>query len=262
MTRVVWSEPSEKKFELGVDRGVLYVDEGTGVPWNGLVSVDEAPSGGDAKPYYMDGVKYLNRPMREEFEATINAFMSPQQFDECDGSRPFLPGVFVQQQRRKEFGLTYRTKVGNSAEGEDFGYKIHIIYNALAAPSQRSYNTVSEDPEAMILSWGLKTRPIPFPGMAPSSHLVIDTTEASEAGVTALEDILYGDETHAPRLPMPVEIAELFVENYEFEVIDNGDGTFTVNGPPDSIELLDSGLYMITRDTIIDLGNNEFEIGD
>lgn len=250
MTRLVWNQIGDRKFEMGVDRGVLYID-GVGIPWNGLVSVDESPSGGEARPYYMDGVKYLNRPMKEEFEATINAFVSPYEFDQCDGTAQFVTGVYVTQQRRKPFALTYRTRIGNDLDGVDHGYKIHIIYNALASPTQRSYGTATETVDPTLLSWGITTKPIAFSGMRPSSHIIINTTTAPPAAVELMEDILYGDADHAPRLLTPEEIASLFVDPFDFTVTENLDGTYTISGPANSVEMLDANKYKITRDTVV-----------
>lgn len=260
MTALEWDDPADRRYELGVDRGVLYVDDIPGVAWNGLVSVDEAASGGDPRPYYLDGEKYLNRPMREEFEATITAYMSPREFDDCDGTVAFMPGIFVSQQHRKSFGLSYRTKIGNSTEAEDFAYKIHVIYGAKAAPSNRSYATISEEVEPLLLSWGITTKAIPFPGLLASSHLIIDTSEVDPEALEILEGILYGDEDHDPRLPTPLEIADIFMNPFNFTVTDNEDGTFTVSGPSESIEMLDSGLYKITRDTVIYIDAETAEI--
>lgn len=258
MTRVIWDKVGERSFETGVDRGILYID-GVGVPWNGLVSVDEAPTGGESRGYYMDGSKYLNRSMPEEFEASISAFFSPPEFDVCDGSAPFVPGIRVTQQRRKRFALSYRTKIGNDVSSEH-GYKIHIIYNAKASPTQRGYGTTSAEQEAMVLSWGITTKPVTFPGMAPSAHIIIDTTQAPAAAVEVIEDILYGDADHAPRLLEPTEIASLFVHPFDFTVTENPDGTYTISGPANSIQMQDPNRYKITRNTVVILTADTAEI--
>lgn len=249
MTRVVWNNAAEKFYELGVDRGVLYVDN-VGVPWNGLVSVDEAPSGGDPKSYYQDGVKYLNRPMGEEFEATLSAFYSPPEFDACDGSQQFAPGVFASQQRRKQFGLCYRTKIGNAVTGPNHAYKIHLVYNALAAPTSRSYGTITDTVEPNLLRWGITTKPVRVPGKRPTAHLIIDTTVATPGAVEALERLLYGTTDNMPRLPTPAEIIELFTHPFEFTVTANVDGTYTIAGPIDQVEMLTPTTYKITGDEV------------
>jgi hypothetical protein len=174
MTRLNWDVVGERTFETGVDRGVLYVDGSDGVPWNGLISVSESPSGADLSEYYIDGIKYLQLLAGEEFTATIDAFTYPDEFASCDGTRSVGNGLFVTQQPRKGFSLSYRSQVGNDVDGISHGYKIHVVYNALAAPSARQRNSLSDSIAPLNFSWQISTKPPRFAGYKPTAHLVID----------------------------------------------------------------------------------------
>jgi hypothetical protein len=207
--KLVWGSPGERIYETGVDRGVLYIGSSPGVAWNGLISVSESPSGGDAKPYYMDGVKYLNIASAEEFEATVNAFSAPREFGPCDGVASIQNGLLATQQPRKSFGLSYRTRVGNEFDPEH-GYRIHLVYNALAAPSQRSHKTFGNSVDLADLSWSVTTLPPSITGYKPTAHLIIDSTLADSDAVAAAEVILYGDDSHPARIPTPDELAAIF----------------------------------------------------
>lgn len=230
MTRVAWGAIGERLYETGVDRGVLFVGTNPGVAWNGLVSVDESPSGGDARPYYIDGVKYLNQPGREEHEFTIEALYSPVEFDECDGVAAFQTGVFVRQQRRKPFSFSYRTAIGNDIEFQSHGYKVHLIYNALAKPASNKHATEDDGLTVTTLSWECTTKPIVIPGFMRTAHIEIDSTIVPAFVLSGLEDILYGTDSTDGRMPTPTEIAELFNDTSPFTVTDNLDGSFTVDG--------------------------------
>jgi hypothetical protein len=259
VSRVVWDATGERFYETGVDRGVLYVGDNPGVPWNGIVSVDENPSGGDANPFYLDGVKYLNRPRREEHEFTLEAFYSPLEFDVCDGWGAYLTGVLVGQQRRQPFGLVYRTAIGNDVDGQLHGYKIHIIYNALAKPADNKHATENDQLTVTAISWSCTTTPVPIPGFMNSSHLVVDSTQVSPISLSSLEDILYGTDSSDPRLPTPIEISELFTDATPLTVTDSGDGeTFTIDGselavhegPTDTFTITSSGVTVISGGTV------------
>ena len=213
MSRIVWGSPSERFFETGLDRGVLYVGNNPGVPWNGLVSVNESSVGGEARPAYIDGYKFRNTASPEEFEATIEAFSAPKEFSVCDGLASGLNGLFAAQQPRKTFGMSYRTQIGNGLRGLDFGYKIHLIYNALVTPSARSQTTMNETGDAMILSWGITTRPPRVSALKPTAHYIIDSRETPPGLRNLVEDILYGTNDANPRLPLPDELVLLF-SNY------------------------------------------------
>ncbi len=207
MTAITWDDVGERLYETGVDHGVLYPQDsdGTyagGVPWNGLVTVNERPTGGEANPQYADNIKYLNLMSAEEFEATIEAFTYPDEFAICDGTAEPVEGVFVGQQTRRGFGFSYRTLIGNDVEGTDYGYKLHLIYGAMAEPSEKSRDTVNDSPEATTFSWDVTTTPVAVTGLKPTSHIVIDSTKVDATKLKALEDMLYG-EGGEPTLPLP-----------------------------------------------------------
>lgn len=210
MTRLIWGAQGERYYETGVDRGVLYVGTDTGVAWNGLVSVAESPSGGEAKPFYLDGRKYLNISAAEEFEATLNAFSSPLEFGPCDGQAAIQNGLFVTQQPRKSFGLAYRTRIGNDTEGNEYGYRIHLVYNALADPSSNDRKTVDDNVSVLTYSWKITTLAPYIRRYKPSAHLIIDTRYTDPDVLSTVEGILYGDDSQASRLPDPAELSDIF----------------------------------------------------
>lgn len=215
MTRLLWDQVGERLYETGVDRGVLYVPDANGVynngyAWNGLVSVSESPSGAEPSPQYADNIKYLNLVSAEEFGATIEAFTYPDQFAQFDGAAEPTPGVLVGQQTRKTFGLAYRTQVGNDVDGVDHGYKLHLIYGAMAAPTEKAYGTINESPEALTFSWELSTTAVEVPNAKPTASLTIDSTKVDATALGQLEDILYGTVGQEPRLPLPAEVITLF----------------------------------------------------
>ena len=211
--KITWDKSGERYYETGVKRGVLYVMDkgayGNGVAWNGLTAVTESPSGAEASPMYADNIKYLNLYSAEEFAATVEAYTYPDEFAECDGSAEIAPGVTIGQQKRKTFGMCYTTVLGNDTDGNDYGYKIHIIYGANAAPSEKAYATINDSPEAITFSWELSTTPVEVAGHKPTASLTIDSTKTTPEKMKAIEDILYGTESQEPRLPLPSEIAEV-----------------------------------------------------
>ena len=215
MPRIEWDKDGEKLYETGVDRGVVFVKDttgayGKGVAWNGLTSVEEAPSGAEANPFYADNKKYLNIISNEEFGCTINAYMFPEEFEICDGCAEPESGVSLTQQTRRGFGFAYRTLIGNDIVGTDYGYKIHIVYNALAAPSSKSNSSVNESPEPNEFSWEVTTTPVDVAGYKPTAHIVINSTKADATKLKALEDLLYGTESEDATLPSPAEVIALF----------------------------------------------------
>lgn len=215
MTALTWDQVGERLYETGVDRGVLYIPNGSGVydmgvAWNGLTTVTESPSGAEASPQYADNIKYLNLVSAEEFGATIEAYTYPEEFGQCDGTAAPAAGVLLGQQGRKTFGLAYRTRVGNDLDGVDHGYKLHLIYGALAAPSEKAYSTINDSPEAITFSWEVATTPVQVEGYKPTSVIVVDSTVVDPADLANLEDILYGDVGVDPRLPLPDEVIGLF----------------------------------------------------
>lgn len=214
MTKLAWDLTGERQYETGTKKGVLYVmnESGVydkGVAWNGLTAVTESPSGAEATALYADDIKYLNLISAEDFAATIEAYMSPKEFDECDGEKEIAPGITIGQQKRKTFGFSYQTIIGNDTDLNDHGYKIHLIYGAMAAPSERAYTSVNDSPEAMTLSWEITTTPVNVTGAKPTAHLEIDSTKVAADKLKSLEDILYGTESEEPRLPLPDEIVTL-----------------------------------------------------
>lgn len=213
MSRLVWDKTGERLYETGVNNGVLYVQKDgaypLGVAWNGLTAVTESPSGAEASPLYADNIKYLNLMSAEEFAATIEAYMYPEEFEECDGSKEIVPGMTIGQQTRSTFGFCYKTLIGNDTTGTKHGYKIHIVYNALAAPSEKAYATVNDSPEAITFSWEVSTTPVNVTGGDPTATVTIDSTRVDAEKLKALEDVLYGTEEAEPRLPFPDEIAAL-----------------------------------------------------
>lgn len=215
MAALTWDKTGERIYETGVDHGVLYLRNATGeydsgFAWNGLTAVTESPSGAESTPIYADNIKYLNLTSAEEYGATIEAFTYPEEFAECDGTAVASPGITVGQQGRKTFGLSYRTLIGNDIDGTDHGYKLHLVYGALAAPSEKAYATVNDSPEAITFSWEVTTSPVEVPGMKPSAQLTIDSTKVDAAALKLLEDLLYGDATDPARLPLPEEVIALF----------------------------------------------------
>ena len=213
MSKLVWDQTGERIYETGVKQGVLYVQEGTaypkGVAWNGLTAVTESPSGAEATALYADDIKYLNLMSAEEFGATIEAYTYPDEFMVCDGSAELSEGVYIGQQARKSFGMCYRTTVGNDTENNEYGYKLHIIYGALASPSEKAYATINDSPEAITFSWEVTTTPVNVTGHKPTASVVIDSTKVSKEALAALEAVLYGSDSEEARLPLPDEIVEI-----------------------------------------------------
>jgi hypothetical protein len=215
MTALTWDQVGERLYETGVDHGVLYIPNGsgiydTGVAWNGLTTVTESPAGAEASPQYADNIKYLNLVSAEEFGATIEAFTYPDEFGQCDGTATPSDGVLLGQQGRKTFGLCYRTRLGNDLDGVDYGYKLHLIYGALAAPSEKAYSTINDSPEAITFSWEVATTPVLVASYKPTSVIVVDSSAVGATALADLEEILYGTEGVDPRLPLPDEVITLF----------------------------------------------------
>jgi hypothetical protein len=220
MTTIVWDKAGERLYETGVDRGCLYLPDNQGkytkgVGWNGLVSVSESPSGAEANPMYADNRKYLNLISVEEFGGTIEAFYYPDEFEVCDGTAELSPGVTVGQQNRSSFGLSYRTLIGNDLVGTDHGYKLHLVYGALATPSEKARSTVNDSPEAITFSWEFTTTATEIPGKKPSATITLNSLKVDPAKLKALEDILYGTAAKEPRLPLPEEIIQMFPDDIQ-----------------------------------------------
>ena len=222
MSKLKWDATGERLFETGVQKGVLYPmgdngAYGAGVAWNGLTAVTESPSGAEATPLYADDIKYLELTSAEDFGATLEAYTYPDEFAECDGSVNVTEGVKIGQQPRKVFGLCYRTTLGNDVKGNDYGYKLHIVYGAKAAPSEKAYATINDSPEAITFSWEITTTPVSVTGFKPTAHIEIDSTKVNVTKLAALEELLYGKDPTTnggsdgvdPKLPLPDEIIAL-----------------------------------------------------
>lgn len=221
MTKIEWDGTGERFYETGTSQGVLYKMDTTGkyetgVAWNGLTTVSESPSGAEPTDLYADDIKYATIRSAEDFGVTIEAYTYPDEFAECDGSATITKGVYAGQQNRRAFGFTYKTKIGDDI-GNEF-YKLHIVYGATASPSEKSYSTINDSPDAITFSWEIKTTPINVPGFKPSATIVIDSREVPADALKDLEDILYGTEDAEPRLPLPSEIVEIFESYIETEI--------------------------------------------
>lgn len=214
MAKLVFDAVGSRFFETGVKNGVLFVQGAdgeyeNGVVWNGLTAVTESPSGAEATPLYADDMKYVVLYSTEEFGATIEAYTYPEEFEQCDGSAQLGTGVVIGQQQRKSFGLVYKTVIGNDVQGQELGYKIHIIYGAKAAPSEKAFATINDSPEAVTFSWEVSTVPVPVEGHRPTSTLVIDSTKVDAEKLAAIEAKLFGSESEESTLPLPDEIANM-----------------------------------------------------
>lgn len=217
MSKLIWDQTGKRTYETGVNKGVLYPIQtdgaySLGVAWNGLTNITESPTGATATPFYADNIKYLNLMSAEEYGATIQAYTYPDEFNACLGIFNIADGVSIGQQNRKMFGLAYRTVVGNDVLGTEYGYKIHLVYGALAAPSEKAYGTINNDPQVIQFSWSITTTPVSIPNFKPTAIIVIDSTITTPDKMSALEDILYGTDGTSPtvaRLPLPAEIATL-----------------------------------------------------
>ena len=218
MAKLTWDAPGKRLYETGVRNVVLYVKTGStygeGVAWNGVTSIEENPTGAEATPLYANDIKYLNLVSNEEYEASITAYTYPDEFAECDGSAQLKTGVRIGQQPRKEFGFCYRTAIGNDTDGTEHGYKLHLVYGALASPSSKSHSTINNDPEAAEMSWDITTTPVEVAGHRPTSVVEIDSTKVKPEELAALEKALYGgeQESEKPTLPSPTEVAAMFTD--------------------------------------------------
>ena len=214
MARLEFDKTGERYYETGVSHGVLYPQDETGaypkgIAWNGLTNVTESPSGAEATPLYADNIKYLQLMSAEEFGATIEAYTYPDEFEVCDGSVELGVGITIGQQDRKAFGMSYRTIIGNDVKGNNLGYKLHLIYGAMAAPSEKAFQSINDSPEAITFSWEVTTTPVNVPGFKPTASLVIDSTKVTPENLKKIEDLLYGTDSGEAKLPTPAEIIEL-----------------------------------------------------
>jgi len=247
MAQLVWDSPGSHVYEAGVDHGVLYVDGSDGVAWNGLIAVNETPSGGTVTPYYVDGVRYLNRAGIEEFEGTIEAFTYPDEFEPCVGVAKVNYGLFAIHQSRKPFNLVYMTRVGNDLDPRA-GYKLHIIYNALVEPSDRSNKTMGEQIDPLNFSWKIVAKPPSAVGIKPTSHFVIDSRDTPKDLMNQICDILFGSQTTAPRFPSVTELMSVFT-SFQASSFDGGASLLE-----DFFSTIDAGIAGTPYDSFIDGG--------
>lgn len=253
MPKLDWGGSGQRLYETGVDRGVLYIN-GLGIAWNGLTGVNQASSGGTPTPYYLDGIKYLNVISAEDFEATIQALNSPPEFAACDGTMAIQNGLFITQQKRKVFSFSYRTMLGNDVKATDYGYKLHLVYNALASPTAYSNASMGDSTTPNALSWAITTTPPRIPGYKPTAHLVVDSTKTPATILAMLENVLYGTELESPRIPSIDELFTLFsdYQQIQFPEIqdDNSVDTLTLDYVESPIvPILQTGQQVIWMDT-------------
>lgn len=219
MTKLVWDDVGKRKFEVGVDRGVFYLPSDIGVPWNGLISVEEVVSGGESQPLYFDGIKYLDLVLAEDFKAIVSAYTYPNKFQQCDGTFIVDNGLFAHLQPRKPFNLCYRTLMGNDVESTDYGYKLHLIYNAMASPSSRPNRTMTIDPDAINFQWEINAVPVSSSTFKPTAHFTLDSTRIVSATLAGLEAILYGSDTVDPIFPTLPDLIDIVANGYITEPI-------------------------------------------
>lgn len=262
MSRLSWDQVGERFFETGIDRGVLYPNKvgAIGVPWNGLISINETPIGGEPKSSYIDGYKFQNRFTLEEYAATVEAYTYPRAFEECQGVSPLGNGLFTTGQRRISFGLCYRTKIGNDTRGDSYGSKIHFVYNASVSPPDRNYQTASESPQANTFNWAITTRPVKTTGKQPTAHMVVDTSLMTPPLLASLEDLIYGKDGGDPQLPSPTELITLIVGWPTLFITDHGNGIFTASGPDDVVRLATPRAFEINASTVENNGNGTFDV--
>lgn len=276
MTALTWHNTGERFYETGVDKAVLYLQDAGGLysngyAWNGMETVTESPDGAEATPTYADNIKYLNLISLEQFKGTIEAYTYPDQWAACDGSSTPVTGVTLGQQPRRTFGLSYRTRKGNEIEGTDFGYKLHLVWGALASPSEKAYGTINDSPEAVSFSWDFSTTPVEVTGndpitgkpFKPTATMVIDSTEVDPTALTNLENFLYGTVGSDPSLPSPTDVIALFSGTVTAvfptpPTYDNGTHTITIPSTTGVIYSIDgvdqaAGPVVITQDTIVDM---------
>lgn len=259
MTRIAWGAVGDKTFQTGVDRGVLYPQGDDGVAWNGLISISESPSGGDVTPYYIDGTIYGIDATPADYAATVEAYTYPDEFEVCDGTVALTTnGLYAGYQTRKKFNLSYRTMVGDDVDGALSSYIIHLVYNAYASPTQRDYRTLQSTAEATTFTWDIQAVPVAIPDGRPTGHLMIKSSETSAEILAAVESILYGSDSFAPRMPMPDELVTIFTGSAptdEIIVTDNGDGTVTISGSDDVVSFTSATTVQITSASVVDNGD-------
>lgn len=256
MTRIVWDGTGQRYYHTGIDQGVLYVDGLPGVAWNGLTAVTRAPAGGTAKPYYVDGVKYSNNPVPEEYQATIQAYTYPKEFEACDGSAEPRPGMFLSGQRRKQFGFSYRTRVGSDLSQDD--YQINLVYGATAEPTTRGHKAINDTTQVVEFMWKITAMPPPVAGFKNGAHVVFDTRYVDPDVLAGIEQVIYGTDELQPRLPSFAELLDLYDTGNVMTITDNGNGTFTMSAPSYALQMLDSNTFQVDWDTVVDNGDGTY----
>ena len=262
MTALEWDKIGERLYEAGVDRGVLYLPDSSGAyneahSWNGLTSVEEAPNQ-SSNSYYQDGVKYLENVVIGDYAGTLKAFTYPDAFDAVQGIGSGSGGMYVHNQKPKLFGLSYRTRIGNDLEGIDHGYRIHLLYNLIATPSNAAYSSVSNSPSPLEFQWNLSGTPGSVTGWKPTAHLSIKSTDLDPGYLAFVEEVLYGNEVNDPRLPSLNEMFDLVANR--LTIVDNGDGSWTASGSPQAVDILGNGAFILNGASSTDLGDGEYEI--
>lgn len=262
MTAIVWDQVGDRFYEAGIDRGVLYLPSGIGIPWNGLLAVTDQVSGNEGTPIYYDGIKYANVAALGDFSATLRAYTYPDEFLQFEGTLEVGNGLFVTNQPTSRFGLSYRTKIGNDVDGDDLGYKIHVLYNLSATPSQKNYQTFTNDRSVIEFEWNITAIPGEISGFQPTAHLIFDTRKMSPLLLADIENTLYGDELNEANLP---EISTLtsFIGGWVIiRIIDNFDGTWTAEGPDNLITMLDATTFQIIQANAEYLDADTYVISD
>lgn len=255
MSRLVWGEPGTRLYETGVDRGVFYPQDGVGVPWNGLMAVSEAPSGSDILETHYDGEKFRQRRQRESFAAKVSAYTYPREMGPYDG----LADIGHAQQTRKLFNMSYRTKVGSDLDS-DFSYLIHIVYNALLSPTSRDFKTAATGVDVTPFEWELTTIPEFLPGGEVSAHVIVDPRMAYPWALATFENMIYGSVDEQPRCPSMIELVQLFEDASILKITDNGDGTWTADGPDDIIQMLGPDLFQISWPSAVYIDDDTYRI--
>lgn len=262
MTALVWDERGDRIFESGVDRGVLYLSDGQGIPWNGLISVNEGSPSNNASPVYYDGVKFADVLALGDFSASLKAYTYPDEFLEFEGTLEVGNGLFVTNQPVSRFGLSYRTKIGNDVDGQDHAYKIHVLYNLIAVPSEKSYETHSADSSAIEFEWTITAIPGEIERFRPTAHLIFDTRNMGALLLKDVEDVLYGNELNNATLP-PISTLTSFINSWVIiRITDNGDGSWTATGPDEFITMLDATTFQIIQANAVYLDGDTYVISN
>lgn len=260
MSTLIWDQPGTRFYESGIDRGVLYLPEGNGVAWSGLIAVNEKVVGNEATPLYFDGVKFADVLVPGDYAASISAFTYPDEFLQFEGTVEVANGLFVTNQPQNRFGLSYRTMVDDDEYGNEQAYKIHVLYNLIAVPSQKNHQTLSANPNAIAFEWSITAIPGEIPGFRPTAHLIFDTRAMSPLLLADIENTLYGDGLTVPTLP-DISTMVSFIGGWVIiRITDNGDGTWTAEGPDELITMLDATTFQITQANAVYLGVDKYAI--